>query len=206
MPEAKRITGPTTYASSNDFCRIFHEETDSLYRLSFLLTADCEKAERCFVSGLEDSLNGTRVFKEWARSWARRAIIQNAVRVVNPRPMEQNAPASFNTSFNRSGRTLLEEQEEIAILDLAPFERFVYVMSVLEGYSDQDCSVLLGYSRRDVIAARTRALQQVGSAVGSAVELHVKQRTDVVSGKRGLHNNCRSVHELQLALRLATSA
>jgi hypothetical protein len=199
MPEAKRITGPTPYASSGDFRRIFDEETVSLYQLSFLLTADGDKAEQCFVSGLEDSLNGSRVFKEWARSWARRAIIQNAVRVVNPRPMEQNP----STSFNSSGRTLSEEQVEIdAILDLAPFERFVYVMSVLERYSDQDCSVLLGYSRRDVIAARIHALQHVGSAM----ELRVKQWRDVVSGKSGLHNNCRSVHELQLALRLATSA
>ena len=199
MPEAKRITGPTPYASSDDFCRIFHEETGSLYQLSFLLTADCNKAERCFVSGLEDSLNGSRVFKEWARSWARRAIIQNAARVVNPRPMYQNA----STSFNSSSRTLSEEQVEIAaILDLAPFERFVFVISVLEHCSEHECSVLLGCSRRDVIAARIRALQQVGSAM----ELHVKQRIDVVSGKSGLHNNCRSVHELQLALRLATSA
>ena len=199
MPEAKRITSPTPYASSSDFCRIFYEEAGSLYELSFLLTADADKAEQCFVSGLEDSLKGSRVFKEWARSWARRAVIQDAVRVVNPRPMEENAP----TSFNGSGRTLSEEQVEVAaILDLAPFERFVYVMSVLERYSDQDCSVLLGYSRRDVIAARIRALQHVGSAM----ELRVKQRIDVVSGKPGLHNNCRSVHELQLALRLATSA
>jgi DNA-directed RNA polymerase specialized sigma24 family protein len=199
MHEAKHIIGPTPYASSGDFCRIFYEETVSLYRLSLLLTADCDKAEQCFVSGLEDSLNGSRVFKEWARSWARRAIIQNAVRVVNPRPMEQNA----STSFNSSGRTLSEEQVEIAaILDLAPFERFVFVISVLEHYSEHECSVLLGCSRRDVIAARIRALQQVGSAM----ELHVKQRIDVVSGKPGSHNNCRSVHELQLALRLATSA
>jgi hypothetical protein len=50
MPEAKHITSPTPYASSGDFCRIFHEELDSLYLLSLLLTADGEKAEHCFVS------------------------------------------------------------------------------------------------------------------------------------------------------------
>jgi DNA-directed RNA polymerase specialized sigma24 family protein len=162
MPEAKPITSSTKYASSGDFRRIFHEETDSLYRLSFLLTADHEKAEQCFVSGLEDSLNGSPVFKEWARSWARRAIIQNAVRVINPRPMEERTPSSFNSN----GKTMTAEQAEIAavleaVLDLGPFERFVYVMSVLERYSDQDCSVLLGCAQRDVIAARIRALQQI---------------------------------------------
>ena len=35
------------------------------------------------------------------------------------------------------------------------------VMSVLERYSDLDCSVLLGCARRDVIAARIRGLQQI---------------------------------------------
>jgi DNA-directed RNA polymerase specialized sigma24 family protein len=199
MLEAKRIMGRTPYASNGDFCRIFSEETDSLYRLSFLLTAERVKAEQCLVSGLEDSLKGSRVFKEWARSWARRAVIQNAMRVINPRLMEKNTASSFNSS----GRTLAAEQVEIAaVLDLAPFERFVFVISVLEHYSEHECSVLLGCSRRDVIAARTRALQQIGSEM----ELHVNQQVNVGSGKPGLHNNCRSVHELQLAPRLATSA
>jgi hypothetical protein len=39
-------------------------------------------------------------------------------------------------------------------------------MSVLEGYSDHDCSILLGCARRDVLAARNRALQRIGDAAG----------------------------------------
>jgi DNA-directed RNA polymerase specialized sigma24 family protein len=199
MPEAQRTTGPTSYASNGDFCRVFQEETDSLYQLSFLLTADRDKAEQCFVSGLEDSLKGSRVFKEWARSWARRAIIQNAVRVIKPRPMEENGAPSFNTSC----KALVAEPAEIAaILELARFERFVYVMSVLERYSDQDCSVLLGCPRRDVNAARIRALQQIGSVM----ELRIKQQVNVGSWKPVLDHNCRAVLELQLATRLATLA
>jgi DNA-directed RNA polymerase specialized sigma24 family protein len=158
MPEAKHSTSPAPYASSDDFRKVFHEETDSLYRLAFLLTADSEKAQQCFVSGLEDSLNGSAVFKEWVRSWARRTIIQNAVRAINPRPREEHAPSSFDGG----GTTPAAEQvETAAVLQLEPFERFVYVMSVLERYSDLDCSVLLGCARRDVIAARMRALQQI---------------------------------------------
>jgi DNA-directed RNA polymerase specialized sigma24 family protein len=160
MPDAKHITSSIPYANTDDFCRIFNEEKGELYLLSFLLTANREKAEQCFVSGLEGSINGNSVFKEWARSWARRAIIQCAVRVINPRPMEEGAPSMFS----RSGNALPTEQEEIAaVLELRPFERFVYVMSVLEGYSVQDCSVLLGYPRRDVVEARIRALQQIGA-------------------------------------------
>jgi DNA-directed RNA polymerase specialized sigma24 family protein len=158
VPEAKQITSPTPYASSGDFDRIFHEENDSLYRLSFLLTADHEMAQHCFVSGLENSVKGNSVFKEWARSWARRAIIQCAVRVINPQPMEEDAPSIFD----RRGKAMAaEEAETAAIFELGPFERFVYVISVLERYSDQDCSLLLGCARQDVIAARIRALQQI---------------------------------------------
>jgi DNA-directed RNA polymerase specialized sigma24 family protein len=158
MSEAKHSASPGPFASSDDFRRVFHEETDSLHRLAFLLTADREKAQQCFVSGLEDSVNGSAVFKDWAHSWARRTIIQNAVRAINPRPMEEHAPSSFDGG----GTTLaVEEVETAAVLQLEPFERFVYVMSVLERYSDLDCSVLLGCARRDVIAARIRALQQI---------------------------------------------
>jgi hypothetical protein len=37
-------------------------------------------------------------------------------------------------------------------------------MSVLERYSDQDCTVLLGHSRQDVREARMRALQHVAES------------------------------------------
>jgi hypothetical protein len=98
------------------------------------------------------------VFKEWARSWARRAIIQSTVRAINPRPVEEPAPSSFDSG----GTTLAVEQvETAAVLRPEGFERFVYVMSVLERYSDLDCSLLLGCARRDVIAARIRAFQQI---------------------------------------------
>ena len=151
MAVAKHSRGPAPYASSGDFHRIFYEETDSLHRLAFLLTADREKAERCFVSGLADSANGSTVFKEWATSWARRTIIQNAVRVINPHPMDEHTLASFDGD----GATLaMEQAETAAILQLGPFERFVYVMSVLERYSEQDCSVILACTRQEVTAAR----------------------------------------------------
>jgi len=161
MPEPKDIASPTPYASDDDFYRIFYEQTDELYQLSFLLTGDHEKAEQCFVSGLENSVKGNRVFKEWARSWARRSVIQCAVRVINPRPMEEGPPLSSNSSGNVRA---VEQGEIAAVLELRPFERFIYVMSVLERYSDQDCSVLLGCAQRDVIAARIRTLQQIGAA------------------------------------------
>lgn len=161
MPIAEHFTSSTPYASSIDFCRIFNEEKGELYLLALLLTANREKAEQCFVSGLDVSVKGNSVFKEWARSWARRSIIQCAVRVINPKPVEESTPSISNGNRNAA---LVEQEEIAAVLELRPFERFVYVMSVLERYSIQDCSVLLGYPRRDIVDARDRALRQIGPA------------------------------------------
>jgi len=158
MPEAKHSISSAPYASGDDFRGIFQEEKDSLYQLSFLLTADREKSEQCFVSGLEDSLNRNPVFKDWARSWARRTIIQNAIRAIRPRPTEQNDSSSFDTDDVTAEVDLAQTA---AVLKLEPFERFVYVMSVVEHYSDLDCSLLLGCTRRNVITGRIRALQQL---------------------------------------------
>jgi hypothetical protein len=55
--------------------------------------------------------------------------------------------------------------EVSAVLGLGPFERIVYVMTVLEHYSDHECSLPLGCARRDVLPARTRALAQIGRKV-----------------------------------------
>ncbi len=171
MPEANQITRPAPYATSDDFHQVFDEDMNSLYLLSYLLTADHEKAEQCFVSGVEDAVEGNPVFKEWARSWARRVIIVNAVRAINPRPTEENIH-SYSAPVNSNGKTPPVEQVEIAaVLALEPFERFVYVMTVLERYSDQDCSLLLGCARRDVVAARTRAFDQIASVASHFTQL-----------------------------------
>src|ERR1700757_256330 len=93
MGQTKHITRSTAYVSSDDFRRIFDENMNSLYLLAFLLTADHRSAEQCFVSGLEDAVVGNPVFKEWASSWARRAIIQNVVRLIKPRPNNGSSPS-----------------------------------------------------------------------------------------------------------------
>src|ERR1700722_17923936 len=202
MPEAKQIARPMPYASSDDFRRVFDQDMNDLYLLSFLLTADREKAEQCFVSGLEDAVEGNPVFKEWARAWARRAIIQNAVRAINPRPVERGR--SHSSSVDNNDQALPHQQQlEIAgVLGLEPFDRFVYVMTVLERYSDHECSLLLGCARRDVLAARTRALQQLGSAM----ELHYKRLPNAKSQSSVLRERSSSAFELLVAPHWVTSA
>jgi hypothetical protein len=74
------------YATSEEFCKLFLDDMRDLYLLSFALMANREKAEQCFVAGLEDCSKDNAVFKEWIRSWARRTILKNAIQIVSPSP------------------------------------------------------------------------------------------------------------------------
>jgi hypothetical protein len=153
------------YTTGAEFCRVFAENMDRMHLLSFLLTADLAKAEECFVSGLEDCVEGTCVFRDWAKSWARRTIIQNAIRMLAPRTNGSTvADVSSDEVRCSFGRTPDTDYAIAGILRLERFERFVFVMSVLERYSDQDCSVLLGCSRQDIGETRLRALLHVAEA------------------------------------------
>ena len=153
--------GPSLYATREDFCQIFQKDMNRLYRLSFLLTADQTIAEQCFVGGLHIAQEGNPVFKEWAQAWARRSTILNAIRMIRPR-LANNRTIPMP---DRSGiDTSAEPSEMAAIVGLPAFERFAFVMSVLERYSDHECSLHLGCTVGDVIAARNRALARLGQS------------------------------------------
>jgi DNA-directed RNA polymerase specialized sigma24 family protein len=167
--ERGNITGivrPNPYATAADFEQIFTEEMNALYLLSFLLTGNREKAEECFVSGIGECATANRVFKEWAGSWARRVIIRNAIRLVAPMQHleEVRNPAAARTMDKLP---LVPQEEVSAILELKPFERFVFVISALERYSDQDCSILLACTRRNVVEAKASALKHLGALMKS---------------------------------------
>jgi DNA-directed RNA polymerase specialized sigma24 family protein len=154
------------YASHDDFRTIFKEGLKELYQLSFLLTSDPTKAERCLVSGLEDCVSGNPVFREWARSWAKRTIVQNAIRELKPRPSQSNSPLSraMFSNLDEHSRDPGGHFEIDAVLRLADFHRFVFVMSVLEHYSEHECALLLGCSARDIREGRARALMELADS------------------------------------------
>jgi DNA-directed RNA polymerase specialized sigma24 family protein len=164
--------GTRDYAMPTDFCQLFHDHLDHLYTLSLLLTADHGKAEQSFVAGLEDCLQGNPAFREWAQSWARRTVIKNAIRMISPTRADQNQPGE---DCGLVDETLGADSPVAAITKLPPFHRFVYVLSVLERYSDRECSVLLDCAVEDIVLARTQALQRLASIVSfpvwKAVEL-----------------------------------
>src|SRR5215469_3764361 len=122
----RQTSGPRDkrYATGTDFCRIFKNDIDRLYRLSLLLNVDPELAEKCFVRRLKDSRSGNPVFKEWVQSWARRTIITNAIRMIGPRP------DYISESVSRDVKQL--PAELAPVLGFEAFGRFVFVMSVPE--------------------------------------------------------------------------
>jgi DNA-directed RNA polymerase specialized sigma24 family protein len=131
-----------------------------LYRLSFLLTGDQRVAEQCFLGGLQTAQKGTPIFKNWAEAWARRMIILDAIRVLHPRLI-----VDTSESFSRvAGGCETDRPKITEIVKLPVFERFAFVMSVLEDYSDHECSLHLGCTRTAVAGARVRALERIGRA------------------------------------------
>jgi hypothetical protein len=171
------------YATIEDFHKVFVEDLKGLYQLSLLLTGSHEKAERCFVAGLEECVNANGVFRGWAHTWAKCAIIQNAIHELKPAP---SIASSFSLTFpccidqlpSDGGRN----SELHAVLALEDFERFVFVMSVLECYSKHDCALLLGCTRAHIEEARTRAFAQLTGSRGIAVsdEIHLEEVQELI--------------------------
>jgi hypothetical protein len=152
------------YATREKFCKLFLEDTNSLYLLSFLLTANQEKTGQCFVSGLDDWLHGNSVFHHWAHAWARRVIVRNAIRAVIPcsgldeKPTQDDPHTPVQSKLLRMS---VYDGGFAGVLALGDFERFVYVLSVLERYSDRDCAFLLNVSIQEMRETRARAEQHV---------------------------------------------
>jgi DNA-directed RNA polymerase specialized sigma24 family protein len=196
----KEIVSSGAYASAADFERIFTEDMGGLYLLSLLLTGDRDRAEECFVAGVGEATKRNRVFKEWARSWARRTIVQSAIRLVAPRQRSGRTTPSPASPRGLHDVPLALEAEVRAILELAPLERFVFVMSVLERYSEHDCSILLRCSRRDVAAALDRALQHLGRLMNLP-------KNEADAGSKGLSGpeTSRLVKEMTIARYFATT-
>jgi len=144
------------FAVSRDFCKVFAEQTNELYVLALLLTGNHESAQQCFVGALEDCFKATAVFKDWAGHWARRAIVHRAMSMVKPSRRASQESASIVELPISADRPLA------AILSLGDFDRFAFVLSVLEHYPDQECKTLLDCTRGDVVEARTHALKQIG--------------------------------------------
>lgn len=146
------------YATAEEFCAIFNQEMESFYKLAYLLTASHSEAEECVAGALLDC-HSAQVFKAWAQSWAKLAVVERAIRTVR-------SAAGTITMPNRS----VNPEEEFGRPELAPIlrlktlERFVYVLTVLDRYSVRDCAILLKCSRPEIERAKLSAIASVSAA------------------------------------------
>jgi hypothetical protein len=155
--------GEKRYATCEEFLKIFDQDMNGLYQLSFLLTGDHQNGERCFVAGIEDCVKENRVFREWARAWAKRVIVKKAIRELHPRWSHSNSSAVLRAVFshNQQSSGPIEHFDVDAVLRLADFERFAFVLCVLERYREHECALLLGCSASEVREARTQAIEEL---------------------------------------------
>jgi hypothetical protein len=146
-----RVMAPDAAGPADDS----FDEFTKLYLLSFLLTGDKVLAEKCFSHAMDDYVASQGVtLADWARGPGRIAVIQRAVQAVRPTPKRVHS-----LSFAPGSRPLLAaaHQPFSAITSLGAFERFVFVMAVLEGYSAEECAAFLECGLSDISATRELA-------------------------------------------------
>ncbi len=159
--------GANGYASDDDFQRLFAIEMPNLYRLAFLMIADCGRTEKCLIAAINDCMSGSAVSQAWAGSWARRVVVRHAIRIASD-SQENQSGIAFD-----SGGTLIDGRSQelptdslgefAAILSLKTLERIVFVLCVLERYPICDCALLLGQSQQDIQEAQSRAVEQIAA-------------------------------------------
>lgn len=146
------------YATDEDFCRLFHSDMNQLYLLAFLLTANHHEAEQCFVRIVNEAAQNRAVFRKSVLSWTKRCLIKTAIRSVF-RESRAGKPTHDQWWEEKSEKGVTAAIN--AITQLPPVDRFLLVMSVLEGYSPKECSLLLDYPPEAVIKARRRVLGEL---------------------------------------------
>jgi DNA-directed RNA polymerase specialized sigma24 family protein len=172
--QSKIVDFRADWASPTDFCKIFENDMDHLYLLAFLMTANHQNAEQCFTATVHGAFSEQSVFKAWAASWVKRTLIKNAIEIASPTPA-RGIEKRDTWSVDRNGAP--GDNEIDAVTRLAPVERFVFVMSILERYSDRECSLLLGCSIERVAQIRLRALR------GLPVPAALLPRTEVIASR-----------------------
>jgi hypothetical protein len=157
-----------TYATAEYFQRLFASEMPDLFRLSLRLTADAEKAERGLILALRECITSSTVSKRWAIIWARRTVVRNAIRLVlgieTAIPHRDSVEAGPDSQPQPQKYRIEAMGDSLPILSLPDFDRLVFVICVLERYSDMDCALLLTSSPKEVNDARMRAINMVVSA------------------------------------------
>lgn len=161
----KKQSARGEYTGEEEFVSVFECERAGLQRLAILLTANSDSVRCCLIRALRECISTSSVSRQWALRWTRRVVIRNAISLVMSRGNESSA----NTGDDKDEGLITFSPDDSpgaiagseSILDLPDFDRFVFVICILERYSVYDCALLLGRSLRDVVEARQRVDKQV---------------------------------------------
>jgi len=163
----------TVSSAQNDVCQTFKQDMKVLYLLCLLLTGSERCAEQCFVSSLSDSINLRGTFADWNISWIRHVVVRNAIRMM---PLVMHNNKDETSPSGQSGVISSANPALHGVLRLETFERFVFVMSMLEGYSDHECARLLRASAREVSIAKQMAFRHLAAPSSSRESLRPYSR------------------------------
>ena len=83
---------------------------------------------------------------------------RKAIEIVSPL---SNRPNEIRDSWGAGLHENSGQDKINAVTRLASLERFVFVMSILERYSDRDCALLLGCNPDKVSPARRKGLRRL---------------------------------------------
>jgi hypothetical protein len=136
------------------------DEMAELYLLAFMLTADKVMAEQCVLDAMDEYLNSNDLsLIDWVKNKGRHAVIERAVQRATPKVKAVytwSVPGGTRASISSS------HQPFAVITALSAFERFVYVLTVLEGYQVDECADVLQCLPAEVVAASRLSHQLVG--------------------------------------------
>ena len=140
----------------------------SLYWLAFLLTGRREASVNMAVEAL-DSADGNPFFSAWMLAWSRKVVIAKALAAVR-----QELAASALQMASKRGRdcpppprnwalgpAATKVQLERALLAIDVFPRCALLLTVFEGLSIDDATVLLDAGRELVRKAQRFAVQEL---------------------------------------------
>lgn len=130
------------------------DDFTKLYLLSFLLTANKTLADQCFSDAMEGSVRSSGAVADWANGPGRCAVIRRAIQAIRPTPKRVQS-----WSLASGARPLVASVHEpfSVITSLGAFERFVFVLTVLEGRAEEECAALLECDLEDIADSRDLA-------------------------------------------------
>jgi DNA-directed RNA polymerase specialized sigma24 family protein len=151
----------SAYAVREEFEQLFAKHRTDLLRLSLQLTADARKADTCLNLAMKDCLCASGIARDHLRVWARRTVINHAIRLAWGITNDSLCKPDFEFHLQPSGRAVEKLQESTAILGLPVLDRLAFVICVLERHSILDCALLLRQKVQIVQQAIVRAGEQL---------------------------------------------